>query len=160
MPAPTIISKSKFSCLRLMAASVLMLLGSLTAQAQELDKVISIVGEDVILLSDIENQYAYFVANGQVDDGTMRCQILEKLIIEKLLLNKARQDSITVSDDQIESELGRKLNYFIQGYGSVQKLEEQYKKPLIEIKADLWPEIKDQLLIEKMRDLPASNSVR
>lgn len=134
----------------LLAVSLIALLTP--AQAQLLDKVVAIVGEDVVLLSDVENQYAYFLANGQKDDGTLRCQIMEKLIIEKLLLNKARQDSISVTDDQIESELGRKLNYFIQGYGSVAKLEEEYKKPLIEIKADLWPDIKDQLLIEKMRE--------
>ncbi|MFM2375456.1 MAG: hypothetical protein RLZZ165_553 [Bacteroidota bacterium] len=121
-------------------------------QGQVLDKVTAIVGEDVILLSDVENQYAYFIANGQQDDGTLRCQILEKLILEKLLLNKARQDSLTVTDDQVEAELGRKLNYFIQGYGSVAKLEEEYRKPLIEIKADLWPEIENQLLGEKMRE--------
>jgi peptidyl-prolyl cis-trans isomerase SurA len=121
-------------------------------QGQVLDKVIAIVGDDVILLSDVENQYAYFITNGQQDDGTLRCQIMEKLIIEKLLLNKARQDSLTVTDDQVESELGRKLNYFIQGYGSVAKLEEEYRKPLIEIKADLWPEIENQLLGEKMRE--------
>jgi peptidyl-prolyl cis-trans isomerase SurA len=148
-----------FAALRIAACIILIVGGSLRLHAQELDKVISIVGEDVVLLSDVENQYAYFIANGQVDDGTLRCQILEKLIIEKLLLNKARQDSLTVSDDQIESELGRKLNYFIQGYGSVKKLEEEYKKPIIEIKADLWPEIKDQLLIEKMREQVISNVV-
>ncbi|MBK9448154.1 MAG: peptidylprolyl isomerase [Bacteroidetes bacterium] len=121
-------------------------------QAQLLDKIVAVVGEDIILLSDVENQFAYFIANGQKDDGTLRCQILEKLIIEKLLLNKARQDSLTVTDDQIESELGRKLNYFIQGFGSIAKLEEEYHKPLIEIKADLWPEIQDQLLVERMRE--------
>jgi peptidyl-prolyl cis-trans isomerase SurA len=161
MPAPTILSKNRsHRLLQATLAAAFLLLGFLAPlRAQELDKVVSIVGEDVILLSDVENQYAYFIANGQVDDGTMRCQIMEKLIIEKLLLNKSRQDSLVVSDDQIESELGRKLNYFIQGYGSVQKLEEEYKKPLIEIKADLWPEIKDQLLIEKMREQVISKVV-
>jgi peptidyl-prolyl cis-trans isomerase SurA len=129
------------------------------AQAQVLDKIVCIVGEDVILQSDVEGQYAYFIANGQKDDGTLRCQILEKLIVEKLLLNKARQDSIEVSDDQVESELGRKLNYFIQGYGGVAQLEEVYRKPLIEIKADLWPDIKDQLLIDRMREKIVSKVV-
>lgn len=133
--------------------------GLQTLSAQVLDKVVSIVGEDVVLQSDVEGQYAYFIANGQADDGTLRCQILEKLIVEKLLLNKAKQDSLVVSDDQVESELGRKLNYFISGYGGVKQLEEVYRKPLIEIKADLWPEIKEQLLIEKMRDQVVSKVV-
>ena len=161
MPAPKTISRNRrIATLRYaLLLSMLMLCGLPRLIAQELDKVISIVGDDIILMSDIENQAAYFLANGQVDDGTMRCQILQKLIVEKLLLNKARQDSIVITDDQIESELGRKLNYFIQGYGSVAKLEEEYKKPLIEIKADLWPEIKDQLLIDKMREQVVSKVV-
>jgi peptidyl-prolyl cis-trans isomerase SurA len=121
------------------------------AKGQTIDRILAIVGEDVVLLSDIDAQYAYFMANGQKDDGTLRCQILEKLIIEKLLLNKARQDSVVVSDDQVESELGRKLDYFISGYGGVDKLEEIYQKPLIEIRADLRPDIRDQLLIDRMR---------
>ena len=121
------------------------------AHAQTIDKIMAVVGEDVILKSDIEGQYAYFVANGQQDDGTLRCQIMEKLIVELLLLNKARQDSIEISDDQVDSELDRKLNYFIQGYGGVKQLEEIYGKPVIEIRADLKPDIKDQLMVERMR---------
>ncbi|MEM7037931.1 MAG: peptidylprolyl isomerase [Bacteroidota bacterium] len=129
----------------------LFLTGFVALQAQSIDKIISIVGEDVILKSDVEAQYAYFKANGQKDDGTMRCQILEKLIIEKLLLNKARQDSLEVTEEQVEGELQRKLDYFISGYGGVDKLEEIYRKPLIEIRADLRPDIKESLLIDKMR---------
>lgn len=154
MPSPTTTSTNTESKMKKILLAILVSLIGFGAhlQAQLLDNIVAVVGEDIVLLSDVENQYAYFIANGQVDDGTLRCQILEKLIIEKLLLNKARQDSLTVTDDQIESELGRKLNYFIQGFGSVAKLEEEYHKPLIEIKADLWPEIHDQLMVERMRE--------
>lgn len=129
----------------------MVLLGRTQAEAQVIDKIMAVVGEDVILHSDIEGQYAYFIANGQKDDGTLRCQIMEKLVVELLLLNKARQDSLVVSDDQVDSELDRKLNYFIQGYGGAKQLEEVYGKPVIEIRADLKPDIKDQLLVERMR---------
>ena len=147
-----IISSVKTKPMRRSFLLIAMLLcSSILLQAQSIDKIISIVGEDVILKSDVEAQYAYFKANGQKDDGTLRCQILEKLIIDKLLLNKARQDSIQVTDEQIEAELVRKLDYFIQGYGGVDKLEEIYRKPLIEIKADLRPDIKESILQDKMR---------
>ncbi|MEM0997709.1 MAG: peptidylprolyl isomerase [Bacteroidota bacterium] len=126
---------------------------SLGVKGQIVDRILAVVGEDVILLSDVDAQYAYFMANGQKDDGTLRCQLLEKLIIEKLLLNKAKQDSVEVSDDQVEGELQRKLDYFIQGYGGVEKVEAIYQKPLIEIRADLRPDIKDQLLIDRMRQI-------
>lgn len=151
MPGPTTTSvKNKFLLTLLLTG--LMSIGLATrASAQVIDKIMAVVGEDVVLLSDVEGQYAYFIANGQKDDGTLRCQIMEKLIIELLLLNKAKQDSLEVSDDQIASELDRKLDYFIQGYGGVKPLEEIYGKPLIEIREELKPDIKDQLLIEKMR---------
>ena len=124
---------------------------SLLSNAQTIDRILAVVGENVILFSDVEGQVAYLKANGRTDDGTLRCQIMEKLIVDKLLLNKAKQDSVEVTEDQVESELERKLNYFISGYGGVDKLEEVYGKPLIEIRADLRPDIKDQLLIDRMQ---------
>lgn len=133
--------------------SLLALLTLLFVQvsAQSIDKIVAVVGEDVILKSELEAQIQYLKANNQPDDGSLYCRVMEEKIFEKLLLNKARQDSIEVSDDQVDGELERKLAYFIQGYGGIDKLEEIYGKPLIEIKADLRPEIKDQLLVERMR---------
>lgn len=124
----------------------------LPLRAQMVDGIVGIVGEELILKSDVESQYAYMVANGEKDDGTLRCQVLEKIVIEKLLLNKAQQDSIEVTDGEIEDELNRRIEYFIQGYGGVDKLEAVYQKPLVEIKEELRPEIKNQLLIQRMRE--------
>jgi peptidyl-prolyl cis-trans isomerase SurA len=151
MPGPTTTSVKNNPLLFLLLAGLLSLGLVPRAHAQVIDKIMAVVGEDVVLLSDMDGQYAYFIANGQKDDGTLRCQIMEKLIIELLLLNKAKQDSLEVSEDQIASELDRKLDYFIQGYGGVKPLEDIYGKPLIEIREELKPDIKDQLLTEKMR---------
>ena len=65
-------------------------------QAQTLDKVVAIVGEEIILQSDVDNQVNYLKINGEVDDGSLPCQVLESLIVSKLLLDKARQDSIDI----------------------------------------------------------------
>ena len=74
MPKPTIMSTNTDSGLRRMLLTAVCLLGLFTASsAQMIDKIVAIVGEDVVLLSDVENQYAYFLANGQKDDGTLRC---------------------------------------------------------------------------------------
>lgn len=124
----------------------------LPAKAQLVDGIVGIVGEEVILKSDVESQHAYMIANGEKDDGTLRCQVMEKLVIEKLLLNKAQQDSIEVTDGEIEDELNRRIDYFISGYGGVDKLEAVYQKPLVEIKEELRPEIKSQILIQRMRE--------
>lgn len=137
---------------RILIFALFVVASASAGMAQMVDGVLGVVGEEVILKSDVESQYAYMMANGQKDDGTLRCQVMEKLVIEKLLLNKADQDSIEVTENEVENELTRRIDYFIQGYGGVENLEEVYQKPLVEIKAELRPEIKNQLLIQRMRD--------
>ncbi|HHG84230.1 MAG TPA: hypothetical protein ENJ82_05715, partial [Bacteroidetes bacterium] len=151
MPRRAITYKKTKMKIRSFLFLIVILSFSLLSNAQTIDRILAVVGENVILFSDVEGQVAYLKANGRTDDGTLRCQIMEKLIVDKLLLNKAKQDSVEVTEDQVESELERKLNYFISGYGGVDKLEEVYGKPLIEIRADLRPDIKDQLLIDRMQ---------
>lgn len=127
-------------------------LGSWTpSEAQSVDRIAGIVGDDIILHSEILAQIQYYKQNGMPDDGSMYCTVMEEKIFEHLLLNKARQDSIEVSDDEITGELERRMAYFIQGYGGVDQLEKIYGKPLIEIKDDLRDEVKDKLLVDRMR---------
>ena len=119
--------------------------------ANVLDEIVAIVGEDIILKSDIDNQFAYFIVNGEKDDGTLWCRILEKVMIEKLLLNKARQDSVEVNDDRVEAQLQNRIDIFAERAGGLDKLEKLYQKPAIEIKEDLRPEIRNQMMAEEMR---------
>ncbi|MEO0638403.1 MAG: peptidylprolyl isomerase, partial [Bacteroidota bacterium] len=78
---------------------------------QTVDRIIAVIGDDIVLESDIDNQYNYLIINGQKDDGTLRCQVMEGLIVNKLLLDKAKQDSIEVSDGEVEGELVRRMEY-------------------------------------------------
>ncbi len=129
-----------------------LILGSWSfGMGQSVDRVAAIVGDDIILHSEILAQIQYYKQNGVEDDGSMYCTVMEEKIFEHLLLNKARQDSVEVSDDEISSELERRMAYFVQGYGGVSQLEEVYGKPMIEIKDDLRDEVKDKLLVDRMR---------
>ena len=119
--------------------------------SQSVDRVAAIVGDDIVLHSEILAQIQYYKQNGLEDDGSMYCTVMEEKIFEHLLLNKARQDSVEVSDDEISAELDRRMAYFIQGYGGVAQLEEVYGKPLIEIKDDLRDEVRDKLMGDRMR---------
>ena len=121
------------------------------AQPQIIDRIVSIVGEDIILQSDVENQFNYLITQGEKDDGTLKCSILEQLIVNKLLLNKAVQDSLVVDDGQVEAEVDRRIGIFTQQLGSREALEKAYNKTLIDIRRDLRPEIRDQLLMEQMK---------
>lgn len=120
--------------------------------ATQVDRVLAIVDNDIILQSQVENQYRYMLSQNQKDDGTMRCRILEQLLSERLLLAKAKLDSLEVGDDQVESDLNRRVGYMVQQFGSAEELAKRYRKSVPEIKAELRSEVKDKLLIERQRD--------
>lgn len=121
------------------------------SQAQQVDAIIAVLDNNVILRSELENQIIYLKSNGEKDDGTLRCRTFEDMLSNKLLLSKAQLDSLTVSEDQIESELSRRIENFVQYFGSVAKLEENYRKSLVELKMELRPEIKELLLVEQQK---------
>jgi peptidyl-prolyl cis-trans isomerase SurA len=137
--------------------ATLLVLFSLTVSAQKnvIDAVIAVVGDEIILKSDIENQYYQIKTSGQVDLSTpekrqeLRCQILEQFLFQKLLLNQAKIDSLEVSETEVQNNLDRRINYFIQQIGSQEKLEQYFGKTLLEIKADLKEDLRNQMLIEK-----------
>ncbi|MCS7085701.1 MAG: hypothetical protein RMM53_08035, partial [Bacteroidia bacterium] len=119
---------------------ILVVLASLywgSAVAQTLDRILAVVEEDVVLLSDLQSRYRYYLDNGQKDDGDLACRIFESMLTSRLLLAKARLDSLVVGEDQINAELNRRINVVIAQLGSVEKLEEIYKKSVLEIKLEL-----------------------
>lgn len=117
-----------------------------------IDQVVAVVGDKVVLQSDVENQVLQFMAQGyKSPSGNMKCEVLEELLSQRLLLTQAELDSLVVGANQVESELERRLNYFIRQIGSEKKLEEYYNKSILEIKEDFRPLIHDQLLTQSMQ---------
>ncbi|OUV69723.1 MAG: hypothetical protein CBC83_09930 [Flavobacteriales bacterium TMED123] len=115
------------------------------------DRVDAIVGNEIILTSDIETQYQQYLAQGYTNRGEIRCQIIEDLLYQKLLLNQAKIDSLEVSELEIEGELEKRIRYFVTQVGSKEKLEEFYGKSIIEIKAEFQDLINEQLLSQRMQ---------
>ncbi len=124
---------------------------AISAGSQVADRVMAVVDNEIILLSDIEGQYGYMTKNGQKDDGTLRCTCFENQLMQKLLLTKAKQDSLKLSDDQVESEVKRRMEQMAAQLGSMQELEKMYRKSQVEVKIDLRISIRDQLLADQMR---------
>lgn len=122
-------------------------------QPQVIDKVVAVVGKNIILQSDVENQYIQMRLQSGVS-GTaqsMRCEILEELLLQKLMLNQAEMDSVEISDTQVEAELDRRIQYFVSRMGSQEKLEEYFNKSITEIKEEVRRAAKDNLLQEEMQ---------
>lgn len=119
--------------------------------SQPIDRIVAIVGEEIILASDIENQYNYLIINGQKDDGTLHCQVLDQLIVGKLLLNKAKQDSLEVSEMQVVAEVERRVKVFVDQMGSEQRFEEVYGRSIEQFQADINGDIRKELLTDAQR---------
>jgi len=123
-----------------------------TGQDKVVDQIVAIVGGNIILKSDIENQYLQMQAQGVTSDGDMKCEILEEFLIQKLLLDQAEQDTtIIVTDNQINSEMENRIQYYIDHLGSEAEVERYFKKKMPEIKADLKELISDQIMTSQMQ---------
>ena len=131
--------------------------GFLSAQAQEmqsknvLDRIIVKVDNYFILKSEVENQYQQYITSGQANTPN-RCQILEGLVVNKLMLAKAEIDSVIVEDKRIEAELNSRMEQMEGQYGSAKNIVEAYGKSIATLKEDLRSSLKEQLTGRKMQD--------
>lgn len=127
------------------------LIGGLSGQSLILDRVVAVVGEFVILQSDIESLNLQNKAQGINLQGDEKCAILENFLGEKLLINQAKIDSIEISESSVEMELDNRLNYFISMIGSPEALEEYFGKTILEIKEDMRAAVRDASITRQMQ---------
>ncbi len=128
------------------------------AQEKLIDEVVGVIGSNVILFSDIETQYLQLKAQGNIMGGSqLRCQILESLLYQKLLLNQAELDSVEISDSRVESAMDARLRYFINQFGSQEKLEEFYQKSVLEIKEEMRELVRNEMKISEVQQKITEN---
>ncbi|MBS3913327.1 MAG: peptidylprolyl isomerase [Bacteroidetes bacterium] len=121
------------------------------AQAQHVDGILAVVGEKIILRSDLETEKAQLLRTGGVEDTqAFVCAMFEKLIIKQMMLNQAELDSLPLDDERVEQEIENRLRYFQQQAGSQAELEKYLGKTISEYKEDIRPKMRDQLLIQEM----------
>ncbi len=125
--------------------------GVFAQNSKVVDKIVAVVGSNLILKSDVDNEYQQFISQGSPAGEETRCQVVEELLFQKLLINQAGLDSIEITEAQIEGELDQRLSYFIKQLGSEQKLEEYYGKSITRIKEDFRPDIRKLLLARTMQ---------
>ena len=121
---------------------------------QEIDKVVAVVGKNIILQSDVESQYMQYRMDGSIQGSAegIRCAILEELLFQKLMLNQAEMDSLTVTDAEVEAELSRRIAELIGRAGSQEKLESIFNKTMSEIKDELRRMVKERMLQDQVRN--------
>jgi len=155
------IMKKTFSILTFSFIISLFAIGQETEQKSQtvLDEVVAVVGKNIILQSDIETQYLQYRMQGYIEgsSSTIKCDILKELIFQKLLLNQADIDSIVVGPAQVEQELDRRFRYYISQFGSQEKLEEYYHKPVDQFKEEMREIIGDQILQQDVQEQITKN---
>jgi len=133
--------------------AVLLCTGFAKAQDKVIDQIVAVVGSNTILKSDIEGMYIQKQAQGITSEGDMKCEILEELLTEKLLVTEALLDTtIEVSDSQINQSLDQRIQYFVNNLGSEKAVEDYFKKSIVEIKSDLEDVIRNQQLTSQMQN--------
>jgi peptidyl-prolyl cis-trans isomerase SurA len=131
---------------------LLLLNGNVRSQEVVVDRIVAIVGKNMILESEIEAQYLQEKMQGNIEGSasTVKCMILQKMLSDNLLLNQAELDSIVVSDADVDRSLDQRLRYFIQQFGTQEKLEEYYGKSIIEIKEEFREMVRNYMLIDEV----------
>ncbi len=117
-----------------------------------IDKIIGGVGNEIILLSELENA-KYEISQGKSNFPRQReCTLFEDLMYQKLLLHQAKLDSVEVTDGEVNSQVERRISYFLEMFGSVEAFESYYGKSVAELKIDFFDLIKDQILVQKKQE--------
>ncbi len=145
----------KMKSLKLIKLSLLVMVGggdciAAKAQPQIVDGVVAVVGNNIVLKTDIDQQFENLKKQGLTENEAEKCRIFEELLFEKLLLHQAELDSIEVSEGEVGLAIQRRMDVFIQQIGSQQRLEQYYQKSVIEIKEEMKPLVRNQLIAQKM----------
>jgi peptidyl-prolyl cis-trans isomerase SurA len=137
-----------------------LLYGAVGLSAQVLDRIVAVVNDDVILESDLNAQVQFYVMNNKVDPKTpgLREQVLQNMINEKLIVAKAIEDSVVVSDEEVQQQLDEVIKQRIQQVGSEARLEELYGMPISRIKRDYRDEMRKNMLASKLQQQKFSGS--
>lgn len=115
------------------------------------DKIAGIVGDRIILLSDIKNSIADIIRQGGEVPKNAECLILEQALISKVLMLQAEKDSLPVTDDEVEAELDQKIRFYINQFGSQEALEDVAGKTIYQIKDDARESVREQKLAAAMQ---------
>ena len=116
------------------------------------DKIIAVVGNKIILKSDIDNSLLDMQRQGVEVTSDAKCMSLEQAIGIKALVLQAEKDSLPVTDEEVEAEIDNQIRYFISQYGSKDEVERIAGKSLYQLKEDFKEGFRDRKLATAMRN--------
>lgn len=126
--------------------------------SQTIDKIEAIIGSEILLTSDIENQYNQFLSQGIIQTNNIKCDILDELLYQNLLIHHAKIDStIEINEDEVNQEVNKRIIFFESQLGSLNKVEEYFKRSIDNMKEELSIVVTDQLYTQKKQNIIISN---
>jgi peptidyl-prolyl cis-trans isomerase SurA len=142
----------------LVAIALVSLFFSSYAQPKHnIDKVAAVVGNNIILLSDLNQRYTEYLYQGNEPNPTIKCYVLQQLLTQKLLKQQAEIDSVMVDESQIDDEVNRRMRYSMQRAGGQERLEQFLNKSVLQYKDEIRPSVKDELISQKMQSKITEN---
>lgn len=143
------------------SACLALLMFSVAASAQKyngvVDKTVAVVGNEMISLSNIEEEAAMMRAQGVTSDRMARCEILENMMTAKLFLMQARVDSLEVNKDMVEASLNQRLDQYRTALGGDDKVAELFGKSLYKLRQDWREQLEEQSLAQQEQMQIADN---
>jgi peptidyl-prolyl cis-trans isomerase SurA len=122
-------------------------------QQEALDRIVAVVDNDIILESELSSQVQFLALNNRIDAKTpgLRDQVLQNMINERLIVARAIEDSVTVTDEEVQQQLDQSIQQRVQQVGSEARLEELYGMPLSRIKREYRDEMRKNLLAQRLQ---------
>lgn len=125
----------------------------INAQPVVLDKIAAQIGDNIILLSDLKVQEMQAKEAKIEIDSSFHCRMLEELMVEQVLVNQAKLDSVIIPDEQVDADMENRLRLIQQQMGGRQKLEDFYGMTYSEIKDKFRESIRSKMLADEMRNI-------
>ena len=120
------------------------------AQTNIVDEIIWVVGNEPILLSDVEETRISSEAYGQPVDNPY-CTIPEQIAVNKLFVHQAELDSVTVSESDVIRAVDNRINESIQAFGSREALEQMYGRSVSQMRENLKKQYREQMMADEVR---------
>ena len=122
-----------------------------TVKRNVVDEVAWIVGDEPIFRSEIEDQYAQMRSEGTSVAGDPYCVIPERIAVEKLYLHQAKIDTVEAPEGQVQGSVDKRLAFFINNFGSREKVEEYFRKPYAQLREQLLEVMRNNYIIEQVQ---------
>ncbi len=117
-----------------------------------IDRVVATVGGEIILLSEVQEQFSYIKKDQPTLPDDYQCIVLQNLIVQKLLVNQAKLDSVEVKDEEVETQLNARIDRLMLYFNQDPKaIEEFYGQTIDQIKDQTRTDMRNQLLAERMQ---------